>query len=249
MLADKVALVTGAGSGIGRATAFAMAREGARVVVSDITDAPGQETVRIVTAQGGQAVFVHADVTKPSDVQALVEQTVKAYGRLDCAHNNAGTAGALLQTHEFTEEDWDQVMAVNLRAVWLCMKYELIQMLKQAGGAIVNTGSLASYQAGGTAAYNTSKHGVLGLTRQAAFEYGTRGIRVNAVCPGIVKTPMVMEVFAKDPQAEALWMEKQLNKRFAEPEEIAEAVVYLCSDESSFITGTGLLVDGGWTAK
>jgi NAD(P)-dependent dehydrogenase (short-subunit alcohol dehydrogenase family) len=229
MVEGKVALVTGAGSGIGSATAVAMAREGATVV--------------------GKAAFLHADVTKPSDVQALVEQTVKAYGRLDCAHNNAGTAGAFLQTHEFTEEDWDKVMAVNLRAFWLCMKYELIQMLKQGGGSIVNTGSIASLQAGGTAAYNTSKHGVLGLTRQAAFEYGTRGIRVNAVCPGIVKTPMVMGVFEKNPQAEARWLNKQLNKRFAEPEEIAEAVVYLCSDESSFITGTGFLVDGGWTAK
>ena len=249
MLENKVALVTGAGSGIGRATAVAMAREGAKVVVSDINSASGLETVRIVTANGGKAEFVHADVTKTADVQTLVAQAVKAYGRLDCAHNNAGMAGTVVQTHEFTEEDWDQVMAVNLRAVWLCMKYEPIQMLKQGEGAIVNTGSIASLQAGGTAAYNTSKHGVLGLTRQAAFEYGTRGIRVNAVCPGIVKTPMVMGVFEKDPKTEALWLKKQLNKRFAEPEDIAEAVVYLCSDESSFITGTGLVVDGGWMAK
>ncbi len=248
-LTGKVALVTGAGSGIGRASATALAREGARVVVSDIDRAAGAETAESVRVQGGEAMFVYADVSKAEDVRALVASGVAAYGRIDCAYNNAGVAGVLAETHLYPEDVWDHLTGVNLKGIWLCMKYEIEHMLRNGGGAVVNAGSVAGLLAGGTAAYNAAMHGVMGLTKQAAYEYGTRGIRVNAVCSSVVKTPMTETVFERDPAIEARWREKQLNGRFAEPEEIAEAVVYLCSDASPFIAGTGLTVDGGWTAK
>ncbi|MDA1189362.1 MAG: SDR family oxidoreductase [Chloroflexi bacterium] len=248
-LQDKVALVTGAGAGIGRASAIALAREGAKVVVSDMDKSGGNETVRAIQKAGGEATFVLCDVTQSDDVQALIAKTVETYGQLDCAHNNAGIAGRLVETHQFKDSDFDAVIGVNLRGVWQCMKYEIRHMLENGGGVIVNTASIASMVAGSTAAYAASKHGVLGLTRQAAFEYGTRGIRINAVSPGIVNTQMVRSVFDRDPKAEKIYTEKSLAKRFAEPEEIAEAVVFLCSDDSSFMTGVGLVIDGGWTTK
>ncbi|MBM3944049.1 MAG: SDR family oxidoreductase [SAR202 cluster bacterium] len=248
-LQDKIVIVTGAGSGIGRASAIALAREGAKVVVSDVEGPGANETAETIRRAGGEATFVPCDVTQDGEVQALVAETVRIYGRLDCAHNNAGIAGRLVETHQFKEPDFDAVINVNLKGVWLCMKHEIRYMLEHGGGAIVNTASIASMVAGSTAAYAASKHGVLGLTRQAAFEYGTRGIRVNAVSPGIVNTPMVRSVFDRDPGAEEIYTKKSLAKRFAEPEEIGEAVVFLCSDASSFMTGVGLVIDGGWTTK
>ncbi|GIX49235.1 MAG: short chain dehydrogenase [Candidatus Tectimicrobiota bacterium] len=250
-LAGKVVLVTGAASGIGRATALACAREGARVVVADTAAAGGEETVARIRQAGGEARFVRADVTRAAEVEALVAEAVAAYGRLDCAHNNAGIEGPLAPTAEYPEEAWDRVLAVNLKGVWLCMKYEIAQMLRQGGGAIVNTASLAGLVgARRLAAYVASKHGVVGLTRAAALEYAKAGIRVNAVCPGIIRTAMVQRMFLeRNPQAEERLAASEPMGRLGTPEEVAEAVVWLCSDAASFVTGHALSVDGGLAAQ
>jgi NAD(P)-dependent dehydrogenase (short-subunit alcohol dehydrogenase family) len=246
----KVALVTGGGSGIGRATALAFAREGAKVVVADIVVAGGEETVRMIKAAGGEALFVKADVAKAAEVEAMIKKAVETYGRVDCAFNNAGIEGAVAPTHECTEENWDRVVAIDLKGVWLCMKYEIPQMLKQGGGAIVNTASVAGlvgFQ--GAPAYVASKHGVNGLTKTAALEYAKSGIRVNAVCPGVIHTPMVERAFSANPQmAESVAAIEPVG-RMGKPEEIAEAVVWLCSDAASFVTGLPMAVDGGLVAQ
>ncbi len=196
-LAGKVMLVTGGASGIGRATALACAREGARLIIADLQEEGGQYTVHLITAQGGEASFVQTDVTQATAVEALIAKAVERYGRLDCAHNNAGISGRGIAgdhralTAEYPDERWHQVIAVNLTGVWLCMTYELRQMLTQGGGAIVNTASIGGLVAlPGNAAYVASKHGVVGLTRTAAVEYAKHGIRVNCVCPGYIETPM-----------------------------------------------------------
>src|ERR1043166_2163028 len=192
LVAGKVALVTGSGSGIGRATALAFAREGAKVVVSDVAVEGGEETVSLIKKAGGEAIFVQSNVSKAADVEALVNKAVQTYGRLDCAHNNAGVAGPNKSIIDITEESWDRVIAVNLTGVWLCMKYEIAQMLKNGSGAIVTPSSdagLIGLRRGG--AYVASKHGVVGLTKTAALEYAKSGIRVNAVCPGPIDTPML----------------------------------------------------------
>ncbi len=249
-LDNKIALVTGAGSGIGRATALVFAREGAKVVVSDIVVEGGEETVQQIKAAGGEALFVKADVSKAADVEALITQTVETYGRLDCAFNNAGIEGGVKPTIDCTEEEFDRTIAVNLTGVWLCMKYELQQMLSQGGGAIVNTASVAGLIGfPGLPDYVASKHGVLGLTKTAALEYAKSGIRVNAVCPGVIQTPMVERGAQLSPGFDEVAVSMEPVGRFGQPAEIGEAVVWLCSDAASFVTGHPMTVDGGLVAQ
>lgn len=246
----KVAIVTGGGSGIGRATALAFAREGAKVVVADVVVAGGEETVRMIQAAGGESVFVKTDVAKGAEVEALIAKTVATYGRVDCAFNNAGIEGQFTLTPEGTEENWNRVIDINLKGVWLCLKSEIAQMLKQGGGAIVNTASVAGLiGAAGGSAYVASKHGVNGLTKTAALEYAKQGIRVNAVCPGVIRTPMVERAISANPQMAEFMAAVEPVGRLGKPEEIAEAVVWLCSDAASFVTGLPMVVDGGWTAQ
>jgi NAD(P)-dependent dehydrogenase (short-subunit alcohol dehydrogenase family) len=243
-LQGRVALVTGGGSGIGRATALTFAREGAHVVVSDVAVEGGEETVGLVKAAGGDASFVAADVSKAADVEQLIRRTVETYGRVDCAHNNAGIlrGGPL---HKTSEEEWSAVLAVNLTGVWLCMKYEIAQMLRQGGGgAIVNTSSGAGLVGSPNAAYTASKFGVVGLTKSAAMVYGARGIRINAVCPGWIDTPMVHDGM-EDAEALAQRIAMEPIGRIGTPDEVAEAVVWLCSDAASFVLGVAMPVDGG----
>src|SRR5712691_1793151 len=250
-LDGKVALVTGGASGIGRATALTFAREGAKLVIADMNEEGGQQTVHMITEQGGEAIFVTTDVSKAIEVQALISQTVATYGRLDCAHNNAGIAsgGQRAFTADYPEERWHQVIAVNLTGVWLCMKYELAQMLTQGGGAIVNTASVAGLVGLPYAsAYVASKHGVVGLTKTAALEYAKQGIRVNCVCPGYIQTPMTAPGM-EDPERMALMLASEPVGRMGHPEEVAEAVVWLCSDAASFVTGHTMTVDGGYVAQ
>ncbi len=249
MFDGKVALVTGAGGGIGRATALAFAREGARVVVSDLAGAGGEETARLVTEAGGGALHAACDVTRPAEVEALVAAAVAAFGRLDCAHNNAGVEGAWARTADCDEENFDRTCAVNLKGVYLCLKAEIAHMLDAGGGAIVNTASVAGVEgAKNLPAYVASKHGVMGLTRTAALEYATRGIRVNAVCPGPIRTRMLEAIMEENPRMEPAMIDAVPMRRLGAPEEIAEAVVWLCSDRASYVTGQGLVVDGGFTA-
>jgi len=243
-LKGKFALVTGGASGIGRATALAFAREGARVVVADLASAGGKETVHLIKKMGGEAIAVKCDVSKAANVRAMVKKTVAAYGRLDCAFNNAGV-GVIKSIVDCTEKEWDHLLSVNLKGTWLCMKYEIIQMLKQGSGVIVNTASvLGLIGTQNYAPYIASKHGVVGLTKAAAMDCAHAGIRVNAVCPGSVLTPM-FEPILDDPQLEDAIKKMHPLGRFAKPEEIAEAVIWLCSDAASFVTGTALPVDGG----
>jgi NAD(P)-dependent dehydrogenase (short-subunit alcohol dehydrogenase family) len=248
-----VALVTGGGSGIGRATALTFGREGAKVVVADMNAAGGEESVAAIKELGGESTFVHADVSLASNVEAMIQRVVEVYGRLDCAHNNAGIEGYVTgRLHEYPEDAWDQIMGINLKGVWLSLKYEIPRMLEQGGGAIVNTASVVglvgSWRNSG---YVASKHGVAGLTKAAALEYAQDGIRVNAVCPGIIDTPMLQR------QATARGLdnydkavaERQPVGRLGKPQEIAEAVVWLCSDAASFVTRHTMAVDGAFTAQ
>lgn len=250
-LENKVALVTGAGSGIGRAAALAFAREGARVVVADVDEEGGAGTVGEIKASGGEAAFFRCDVTKGAEVEALVDGAVGAFGRLDCAFNNAGTEGRTrTDTAGYPEEDFDRVVAVNLKGVWLCMKHEIPRMLEGGGGAVVNMASVSGLVGfEGSGPLVASKHGVVGLTRVAALEYAARGVRVNAVCPGVVWTPMVGRATGESAEAQARFAAMEPIGRMGEPEEIAEAVVWLCSDAASFVTGAPIPVDGGFTAR
>jgi NAD(P)-dependent dehydrogenase (short-subunit alcohol dehydrogenase family) len=249
-LEGKVALVTGGSSGIGRAAALAFAREGSRVVIADVLVEGSEETKRMIEQSGGEAIFVKADVSKAEQVEALIEKTVEAFGRLDCAFNNAGVGGVRARTAKHEEDDWDRIMNINLKGVWLCMKYEIQQMLEQGGGVIVNTSSVAGLVGfDGTPAYVASKHGVVGLTKGAALEYAKSGIRVNAVCPGVIHTPMIDRTVSKLPHMAEVYRTMHPIGRLGEPEEIAEAVVWLCSDAASFVTGHAMAVDGGLTAQ
>lgn len=251
MLDGKTALITGGGGGIGRAAALVFAREGARLAVADANRDAAQDTVAMVNASGGQAVALGGDVTETSAVQALIRDTLAAYGRLDCAFNNAGIAGYQVdasgkRTAEWSDEAFDRMIAVNLKGVWLCMKHEILHMQAHGGGAIVNTGSIAGLVGLPTSsAYVAAKHGVLGLTRTAAIEYAADKIRVNAVCPGYIRTRMTEDAMARRGSA---IMSMVPVGRMGEPEEIAEMVAWLCSDRASYVTGACYTVDGGYTA-
>jgi NAD(P)-dependent dehydrogenase (short-subunit alcohol dehydrogenase family) len=250
ILDGKVALITGAGSGIGRATTRIFAREGARLLLADMVEAGGQETLRMIKEVGAQGVFVKADVSKAQDVESMISKAVEHFGRLDCAFNNAGIGGAGKLTHEYSEEEWNRVIATNLTGVWLCMRAEITQMLKQGKGVIVNTSSIMGLTGAiRVPAYTAAKHGVAGLTKAAALEYGRHGIRVNAVCPAPIYTPLLMSAFEKRPDIEQRYARSEPMKRLGQPEEVGEAVAWLCSDRASYVTGLPMPVDGGYMAQ
>jgi NAD(P)-dependent dehydrogenase (short-subunit alcohol dehydrogenase family) len=245
----KVAIVTGGSFGIGRATAVAFASRGAKVVVADWVEDKDQQTMKMIKASGGEAIFIKCDVSDSSDVKSMTEKTISTYGRIDFAFNNAGIEGATANTHECTEENWDKTIGINLKGVWLCMKYEISYMLKQGKGSIVNCASVAGLIGlVGLPVYVASKHGVIGLTKTAALENAKQGIRINGVCPGVIKTSMVDRITGKDKEAEKKFIGMEPVGRMGHPEEVAEAVVWLCSDAASFVTGHALSVDGGWIA-
>jgi NAD(P)-dependent dehydrogenase (short-subunit alcohol dehydrogenase family) len=247
---QQVALVTGASSGIGRATAMAFADLGASVVVSDVNDEAGEQLASEIRRKGRNAMFVHADVSKPHDVADLFERTFGEFGHLDIAFNNAGVEGTMASTIECTEENWDQVIGINLKGIWLCMKHELRHMSARGSGAIVNCSSIAGLVGfPQLPAYVASKHGVVGLTRTAALEFAKSGVRVNAVCPGCIRTPMLDRIMAVSPNMQQQLVAGEPVGRLGTPEEIAAAVVWLSSDPASFITGQALAVDGGWIAQ
>jgi len=247
---NKVALVTGASSGIGQAAALAFARRGAKVAVADIREPMENDTVSQINALGGEAMFIHCDVSKHSEVTDMIDKVLSKWRRLDFAFNNAGIEGVNAMTPDCTKENWERVLAVNLTGVWLCMKHELPHMVRQGAGAIVNCSSVAGLAGfSSMPAYVASKHGVVGLTRTAALEYAHAGIRINAVCPGVIKTAMVDRVTGQDPAAEKQFIQMEPIGRMGRPEEVAEAVIWLCSDGASFITGDALPVDGGWMAS
>lgn len=250
LVEGKIALVTGAGSGIGRASARTFAREGAKVVVVDVVVAGGEETVSMIKADGGDAVFVRCDVSNAAEVEAAVTFAVDTYGRLDCAHNNAGIEGPMTSTVDYAEADWDRLLGINLKGEWLCMKYEIPRMITGGGGAIVNTASIAGLVGfAGLPSYSASKFGVNGITKVAALEYAAVGVRVNSVCPGVIQTPMVDRLIAANPAMETALVAGTPMGRLGRPEEIAEAVVWLCSDRASFVTGHNMVVDGAFTAQ
>jgi NAD(P)-dependent dehydrogenase (short-subunit alcohol dehydrogenase family) len=248
-LEGKVALVAGGTSGIGRETSILFAKAGAKVVVAGRREAEGQETVELVRAAGGDSLFVKADVSKASEVEALIKNTAEKFGRLDVAFNNAGTEGVWAPIIRQSEEDWDRTIAINLKGVWLCLKYEIRQMLKQdGGGAIVNMASiLGLIGSAGVAAYSASKHGVIGLTKTAALENAKSGIRINAVCPGFIETAMADRTLCT-PGVRKYVVGCHPIGRLGTPMEIAEAVVWMCSDRASFMTGQSLVLDGGFLA-
>lgn len=244
---NKVALVTGGSFGIGQATAIAFAKRGAKVVVADWMS--GDKTISQIEDAGSEGSFVKCDVSNSNDVSELFKQIRKHFGRLDFAVNNAGIEGQTATTHECTEANWDKTLAVNLKGVWLCMKHEIPFMLEQTKGAIVNVASVAGLVGfPGLPAYVASKHALVGLTKTAALEYAKQGIRVNAVCPGVIKTPMIDRTTGKDKTVEKSFENMEPVGRMGQPEEVAEAIVWLCSDGSSFVTGDSMAVDGGWIA-
>jgi NAD(P)-dependent dehydrogenase (short-subunit alcohol dehydrogenase family) len=245
----KVALVTGASFGIGQATAVAFAKRGAKVVVADWIEDKEEQTLKQIKAAGGESLFVKCDVSNVADVKAMIDKTIATYGRLDFAYNNAGIEGETAHTNDCTEENWDKTININLKGVWSCMKHEIIQMRKQGSGAIVNCASVAGLNGFiGLPAYVASKHGIVGLTKTAALENATLGIRVNAVCPGVIHTAMIDRVTGKDKEVEKQFTAMEPVGRMGLPEEVAEAVVWLCSDASSFVTGTAIAIDGGFSA-
>jgi NAD(P)-dependent dehydrogenase (short-subunit alcohol dehydrogenase family) len=248
-LLNKVAIVTGGTSGIGRDTAVLFAQAGVKVVVAGRREVEGNETVEMIRAAGGDGFFVKTDVAIAAEVQALVRKTVEKFGRLDIAFNNAGIEGNLVPIVIQPEADWDRTIDINLKGTWLCLKYEIQQMLKQrSGGAIVNMASVAGLVgSAGFATYCASKHGVMGLTKSAALETARKGIRVNAVCPAVIETPMGERIFG-GPEVKPYAIGLHPIGRFGKPMEVAEAVVWMCSDRASFMTGQSLVLDGGFLA-
>jgi NAD(P)-dependent dehydrogenase (short-subunit alcohol dehydrogenase family) len=247
-LTGKAAFVTGAASGIGRATALAFARAGAGVVVADLAEEANQETAGLIEQTGGRAVAVRCDVTRSEDVQTALQKAVDTFGRLDVAFNNAGVEQEIKPAAETTEEEWDRILAINLRGVFLCLKYEIPLMLEQGAGAIVNTSSGAGVKGfGGGVAYAASKFGVVGLSKSAALDYAASNIRINAICPGITDTAMMQRFSGGTPEGRQGVIAQEPIGRMGTPEEIAAAVVWLCSDAASFVLGHALVIDGGQT--
>lgn len=244
---DKITIVTGGSFGIGRATAVAFAKRGAKVVVADYME--DNDTVNQITALGGTAIFIKCDVSDSRDVAMVIHKTIEQFGSLDFAVNNAGIEGDTAPSHECSEKNWDKVISTNLKGIWLCMKYEIPIMINQGKGVIVNVASVAGLIGfPGLPAYVASKHAVLGLTKTAALENAKKNIRINAVCPGVIKTPMVDRITGKDKTVEKAYEDMEPVGRMGQPEEVAEAIVWLCSDSASFVTGHAMTVDGGWLA-
>lgn len=249
LLENKVALITGAGSGIGRASALILAKEGAKVALSDVNLEGCEETAQMVSNSGGQAIAVKCDVRFAGEVENFVNATIKAFGGLDVALNNAGVGGAMMNADKLDENTWDFVHDVNVKGVWLCTKYELPEMLKRGGGSIINVASVAGLIGfRGNAVYSASKHAVIGFTKSVALEYARLGIRVNALCPGFTETPMVMNMIEEVPRMKEGTERSSPMRRLGRVEEIADGVLYLASDMSSFMNGHALTIDGGTVA-
>lgn len=245
---DKVVIITGGAFGIGRATAISFAQRGAKVVLADYLQ--DDTTLNTILENGGDAIFIPCEVSNETDVRNLVNKTIAHYGRLDYAFNNAGIEGTPAPLTDCTHDNWDKTININLKGVWYCMKYQIPEMLKVGGGVIVNNASIAGLVGfGGTPAYVVSKHGVVGLTKNAALDYAKQNIRVNAVCPGVIHTPMIDRYSGGDPKVLEQFAAAEPIGRLGQPEEIAETVVFLCSDAASFITGQAIAVDGGWTTQ
>jgi NAD(P)-dependent dehydrogenase (short-subunit alcohol dehydrogenase family) len=249
-LADKVILVTGAATGIGQAAARLFASEGAKVILADINTEAGEQTAEAIRGAGGEARFVPGDVSKGSDVEAMIAEAVGSFGRLDCAYNNAGILGEVVPLIDQTESGWDNTINTNLKGTWLCMKHEIPQMLRQGGGVIVNTTATAAIKGSpNRSAYAAAKAGVIAISKSAAMEYADQGIRVNVICPSHTRSPMLEQFFELRPELEATFIASAPMARIASPEEVAEAALWLCSDAASFVTGHVLAVDGGYLAR
>jgi NAD(P)-dependent dehydrogenase (short-subunit alcohol dehydrogenase family) len=250
VMKDKVVLVTGGSSGIGKASSLAFAEAGAKVVIADVNTVGGEKSVCQIKESGGEALFVRVDVSQAKKVESLIKQIIKKYGRLDCAHNNAGIEGDIAKTNECSEENWDKVINTNLKSIWLCMKYEIPEMVRQKYGVIINTSSVYGLVGSerGMPAYVASKHGIIGLTKTAALECADSGIRINTVCAGAVDTPFRDRLVIKT-KGGYEDSERYPIGRIAEPSEVANTVTWLCSDKASFITGSTIVIDGGLTAR